>query len=262
MASTVTHIPDSALNSSCFLACFKIYPPRPGSLPLIEEMLRSSYPSSYAPINLRPDYHSDNVFVARFDSSDEGRVFDAAPHIFRGGLVPVKRYVQDNSPSDYDFHVSPFWIRIYDLPLDCLTAQVAGIIASALGTNARGASDEEAVSMFARVRVDIDVSNPLEESLRLRLPNGEEITARIMYERLPNYCNYCGLVGHLDDMCSGPDDGGRSAKRYRRLFPYCRRHLRSRMTPVTMMMMMNGRRRRRTAFQGVLEHFKRFIGHS
>ncbi|KAL0406226.1 UNVERIFIED_CONTAM: hypothetical protein Slati_3936500 [Sesamum latifolium] len=49
-----------------------------------------------------------------------------------------------------------------------------------------------------RLRVALDISKPLKRFLRLRTVRGEGSIVSFTYERLPNFCYLCGLLGHID----------------------------------------------------------------
>lgn len=55
--------------------------------------------------------------------------------------------------------------------------------------------------VFMRIRVLVDVRNPLKKQVRLRKPGGEEKDVKLKYERLEIFCYLCGLLGHLNDQC-------------------------------------------------------------
>ncbi|KAK1551147.1 hypothetical protein Q3G72_031062 [Acer saccharum] len=60
----------------------------------------------------------------------------------------------------------------------------------------------ECVGQFIRIRVLIDITNPLKRGLRVALGDDEKVNeVMIYYERLPNFCYYCGKIGHLVRDC-------------------------------------------------------------
>ncbi|KAK2645059.1 hypothetical protein Ddye_020254 [Dipteronia dyeriana] len=62
-------------------------------------------------------------------------------------------------------------------------------------------------SRFIRVRVVIDVNEPLLRSLRVDLlDNGKISTMLLRYERLLDYCFKCGCLGHSLLECKATDD--------------------------------------------------------
>ncbi|KAL5793151.1 hypothetical protein ACOSP7_001745 [Xanthoceras sorbifolium] len=68
-----------------------------------------------------------------------------------------------------------------------------------------GASGD-CMGKFIRIRVSIDISKPLKRGIRVSLDDSEEtIILLIRYERLPEYCFGCGMVGHhVRDCPSAP----------------------------------------------------------
>ncbi|KAK4426654.1 hypothetical protein Salat_1434100 [Sesamum alatum] len=53
---------------------------------------------------------------------------------------------------------------------------------------------------FKGLAVDLDVGQPLKRALRIRLPDSE-LTVTFTYERLPNFCYGCGVLGHIVRDC-------------------------------------------------------------
>ncbi|KAK1589173.1 hypothetical protein Q3G72_031192 [Acer saccharum] len=61
---------------------------------------------------------------------------------------------------------------------------------------------------FIRVRVLVYATKPLKRGLRVAFGKGEEVcNVMVCYERLPNFCYYCGLLGHLIRDCPANDKG-------------------------------------------------------
>lgn len=54
---------------------------------------------------------------------------------------------------------------------------------------------------FLRVRIEIDVSKPLERCLDVYLGSGSEVRVIVKYERLPDYCWDYGMIGHVNKEC-------------------------------------------------------------
>lgn len=52
-----------------------------------------------------------------------------------------------------------------------------------------------------RVRVQIDVRNPIKKTMNIRRPGGSYIQVSFRYERLGIFCFYCGILGHSDKFC-------------------------------------------------------------
>jgi hypothetical protein len=54
---------------------------------------------------------------------------------------------------------------------------------------------------FVRVRVKLDVNKPLTRIVGLSPGGGERMLFLVMYEKLPKFCDICGLFGHGDLGC-------------------------------------------------------------
>ncbi|KAL5829848.1 hypothetical protein ACOSQ3_019316 [Xanthoceras sorbifolium] len=66
---------------------------------------------------------------------------------------------------------------------------------------------------FLRLRVEIDTSRPLKRVLKLKLDGMEEEKLLLLkYERLPEYCFCCGLLGHAYRECPSMSRKGADLK--------------------------------------------------
>ncbi|XP_012837518.1 PREDICTED: uncharacterized protein LOC105958060 [Erythranthe guttata] len=52
-----------------------------------------------------------------------------------------------------------------------------------------------------RVKVQIDVSQKLKRGMYLHEANGNKVWVTVTYERLPNFCFLCGILGHGAGKC-------------------------------------------------------------
>ncbi|PPR85699.1 hypothetical protein GOBAR_AA34985 [Gossypium barbadense] len=100
--------------------------------------------------------------------------------------------------------MSPFWIRVYNFPLEFMDRQMAIDVGNALG---------ELVAIdwkdhfggwteFMRIKVKIDILKPLKRVLRIVNKDGGERIGVLKYERLPDFCYLCGLIGHTLKRCN------------------------------------------------------------
>ncbi|CAN1754102.1 hypothetical protein LINPERHAP1_LOCUS5395 [Linum perenne] len=55
--------------------------------------------------------------------------------------------------------------------------------------------------MVMRIRVRLDVREPLRREKKLKRPSGELALAKFRYEKLPTFCFICGRLGHIDRHC-------------------------------------------------------------
>ncbi|KAL5836959.1 hypothetical protein ACOSQ3_014128 [Xanthoceras sorbifolium] len=84
-----------------------------------------------------------------------------------------------------------------------MNCKVARLIAEELGTIVEFPIDSKDLwGKFLRIKVSIDITKPLKRGIRMRLANFDTmITVLIKYERLPDFCYGCGLIGHSVREC-------------------------------------------------------------
>ncbi|KAL0444054.1 UNVERIFIED_CONTAM: hypothetical protein Slati_2128100 [Sesamum latifolium] len=59
-----------------------------------------------------------------------------------------------------------------------------------------------------RIRVAINVTQPLVRALRVCTPMGDKLVVSFMYEWLQNFCYLCGWLGHISALCELRFDEG------------------------------------------------------
>ncbi|KAK4389620.1 hypothetical protein Sango_2299000 [Sesamum angolense] len=52
-----------------------------------------------------------------------------------------------------------------------------------------------------RMRVGLNVNQPLKQDLKIWSTSGEELLVHFTYKCLPNFCFLCGCLGHIDKYC-------------------------------------------------------------
>lgn len=119
-------------------------------------------------------------------------VLRKAPYHYKQWMLILQRWepiVADNFPA-----LIPFWIRIHGLPPHHWSSQTIRTIGCELG-HITGADTGIDVTE-GRIRVQVNGLNPLEVSLPILLPTGEETTVEIEYEKLEKHCFNCFSLSH------------------------------------------------------------------
>ncbi|KAL5774833.1 hypothetical protein ACOSP7_012390 [Xanthoceras sorbifolium] len=117
------------------------------------------------------------------------RVLEGGSWSFDKNLLVLKEAVGIRRVADVNFTLAHFWVQIYNLPLASMNKKMGEFLGGLIGE-------------FLRVRVLIDVLKPLKRGLRFMFgDNGEECSVLLRYERLPNFCYFCGKMGHLLREC-------------------------------------------------------------
>ena len=137
----------------------------------------------------------DNLFILKFSClGDWEKVTQGGPWNFRGSDVLFAPYDGFMKPSAIELNSFDIWIQIHDLPfgyrgmIKSLSAKVGKFVHAELP------SDDFAGNFF-RVRVTLDVRNPLKNHVSLSRAGKREIFL-VKYERLPKWCAVCGMLGH------------------------------------------------------------------
>nr|DAD38903.1 TPA_asm: hypothetical protein HUJ06_013225 [Nelumbo nucifera] len=87
------------------------------------------------------------------------------------------------------FHVD-YWVQVYDLPVGFMSfVEYDDNNNSGLWRN------------FMRIKVRLDVRNPLKRWKKIKKMGGEWLLVKFKYERLSHFCFICGLLGHIDRFC-------------------------------------------------------------
>lgn len=54
---------------------------------------------------------------------------------------------------------------------------------------------------FLRIKVALYVQKPIKRRMKIRRSGGDWLWIHFKYERLPNFCFFCGIIGHSDKFC-------------------------------------------------------------
>ena len=141
----------------------------------------------------------DERFIARFScEEDMHRVFDREPWDFDRSLIVMGRFKDVESVTDVVLSTAVFWIQAYGVPFRFRTPEVARDIGGLFGEFVDVKSDNEGscVGRFIRIRVRMDVSIALLRQTMVDFPGSGEQLVAFKYERLPEFCQECGIMGH------------------------------------------------------------------
>lgn len=136
---------------------------------------------------------SREIFLFSFgDVKDRYRVLEGDPWSFDYSPIVLKK-VDDLGNLDLaDFCYTNFWVQAHSLPLDSRLPEVGEVIGEAVGdlvkvhTNRNG----KCSGKFVRVRSRIDITI---------------IMVDLRYEKLPDFCYWCGKLGYIIKDCPASD---------------------------------------------------------
>lgn len=146
----------------------------------------------------------ENILLFEFeDNLDLERVLEFEPWSYDKSLVIFQREFNVESVPTLDFSHITFWLQIHNVPERLLTQETSEVVGKTLGTVIQVADpeDDEAGGEFLRVRIVLDVSRSLPRCCKLWFERKLVGWAGIKYERLPNFCYWCGRVSHSKREC-------------------------------------------------------------
>ncbi|KAG5546512.1 hypothetical protein RHGRI_018629 [Rhododendron griersonianum] len=193
---------NEASRTQCLLG--RIVSDKPLNKIAISNILRKAW-NTKAEFSITP--WSNNTTLFRFnDEEDRRSILRDAPWSVMGNLLVLKPLPEGVVASEMDFNSSPFWVQIHGLPVEKMTRVNAEIIgkrfARLLGIEA--ISDGLLLQRsFLRVRVEVNISQPLPKGfwMRRKNPVGADLWIAYKYERLSDFCFACGRLGHENKNC-------------------------------------------------------------
>jgi hypothetical protein len=151
---------------------------------------------------------ADKRFVLEFsEEGDFEHVTKGGPWRYQKDAILVQELKEGEDPEEVLFEMLPIWAQFKGIPFYLLSKELARNMADHLGkricinNNARGDIQDK----ILRARVLIHIARPLQRWITLMDSHtNEEVTVNVLYERLPNFCLVCGVIGHREDGCDLP----------------------------------------------------------
>jgi hypothetical protein len=122
------------------------------------------------------------------------------------GLLKLFPWTKEFNSSTQKNSSAQVWMRIYGLGHEYWRPKILFAIASSVGTpictdsNTGKPMLERTFGHFARVLVDIDLTIELKYKVLVER-KGFAMFVELDYEKIPDYCSICKMVGHNDGNC-------------------------------------------------------------
>jgi hypothetical protein len=152
----------------------------------------------------------ENLFLMEFEHYwEKSLVLEGRPWVFDGNLIAIEDYDGITPIEGIDFENVAFWVRMFHLPLACMSKAVRQQLGATVGEVEEVDTNDDGMGRgeFLRVRIKVNVKKPLAQERTLRIRD-RSMWITFQYERLPRLCFRCGTISHGRIGC--PDSGRRS----------------------------------------------------
>ncbi|XBI44412.1 hypothetical protein VPH35_109047 [Triticum aestivum] len=145
-------------------------------------------------------WSAEGRFILNFSNDIDIRfVLNAQPwHHNRDGII-FTEFDGKGDPAEVDLGSMAIWAQVRDLPFELKTEDVGRSLGDQLGEVITVShQDHLIVEKYLCVRVKIPLHEPIKSRVEFTpLGSKEKLRFDVCYEKLPSYCECCGLVGHM-----------------------------------------------------------------
>ncbi|GAU40781.1 hypothetical protein TSUD_26610 [Trifolium subterraneum] len=133
---------------------------------------------------------------------DQERILQGNPWTFRNSWLIVKPWDRETDPRMMDFDHVPVWIQLWGLPPHCKTKAMGHHLGSLMGdVEASEIYEYPGKQVIIKIKVAISVHKPILSGIHVGNPIYGTYWIDYRYEKLPQTCFNCGLVGHEAKLC-------------------------------------------------------------
>ncbi|KAA3460676.1 nucleolin-like [Gossypium australe] len=138
-----------------------------------------------------------------YSEVDLQRVIDGMPWSFNRHLIIFHRLLENEEPSLVPLWEAVFWVQIHNIPIGYYTEGMAKQMGDFIGrfVDYDASMASKGNGQYIRIRVMIDVKQPLKRKKRVCVNQNRFIYVQFQYERLSLFCFLCGRLGHSENFC-------------------------------------------------------------
>nr|POF16651.1 hypothetical protein CFP56_69302 [Quercus suber] len=180
----------------------KLISPKSLSLPIIKDVVTKAWRPTYP---LEVSKLDNNVFLFKFHhEADAQKTLLKRPWSIRGGHLILKEWDPSLTWKEVDFSKSVVWVQVHGLPslwLSEMNLRTIGAMAGEvleLDLSGEGGAQWR---RFTRIKVNIDIEQPLLPGVFLPRPNLDDLWVSLKYEKISQICYICGIIGHDEKDC-------------------------------------------------------------
>jgi hypothetical protein len=132
---------------------------------------------------------------------DAAKVMDEGPWLFDNYNMVIERISPSVVPASVDLNHIDLWLQVHQLPFGFIQPKVGQAVGRFLGELKEYDNRNTVHSTYMRLKVRINISNPLQQCWKVRANEGNYVTILFKYEKLGVFCYLCGVIGHMDKSC-------------------------------------------------------------
>ena len=147
----------------------------------------------------------NKIFMFKFSlEEDKRRVLTGGPWHYDRALIVLQEPNAIGNVTEHPFSHVSFWVQLHNVPLMCMDSSTIREIGSKIGKVEDVATDAtgDCFGAYVRVRISIDITKRLKKIIKIQQEDGREIPIGVIYEKLPDYCFCCGIIGHQYRECA------------------------------------------------------------
>ncbi|XP_030489697.2 uncharacterized protein LOC115706250 [Cannabis sativa] len=146
----------------------------------------------------------NNLYLFQFyHEVDIERVKEGSPWTFDRVPLLFERLKQGKNPRSVPLNRIDFWVQLHNLTTGFMSETVIRGLGNYLGEYVKS-DPNNFVGVwrdYLRIRVKINVTQPLKRKKKLIKQGGLSCHALFKYEDLPTFCFICGVLGHSERFC-------------------------------------------------------------
>jgi hypothetical protein len=136
------------------------------------------------------------------DPADRDKILLGNPWIFRNSWLIVKQWDRETDIQAIDFDHVPIWVQLWGLPPHCKTKKMGESIGALMGkVEASEFYEYPGKRVIIKIRVAINIHKPILSGIHVGNPIDGTSWVDYRYEKLPQVCFNCGMIGHMDKLC-------------------------------------------------------------
>ncbi|XP_060201116.1 uncharacterized protein LOC132629783 [Lycium barbarum] len=166
--------------------------------------------------------HEEGYFIVKFQTIEKMReILYAGPYTINYRPLILKPWTPDFNFSEEFPTEIPLWVKLPQLPMNCWGSNSLSRISSSIGTPiyADECTAKQTRVSFARMLIEINITKPLPDEIKVLDPNGKLFTQPVTYDWRPLYCEVCQSIGHKCSPVTAPAAQARPRRRATRRGP-------------------------------------------